>query len=382
MSLKEVFITRTAAFLPNEPISNDEMETYLGFINEQASKSRRIVLRNNGIKNRHYAMTKNGEATHTNAQLAAIAVEKLFEKNPNELKEIDVLSCGTSSPDQLMPSHGVMVHGWLTNSNNIEVISPSGNCCSGMHALKYNYMAIKAGEAHKTVSTGSERLSRIMRAEQFELEVKKREELEENPYISFEKDFLRWMLSDGSAAFLIEDKKNEEGISLRIDWIEGFSFANQVETCMYMGSEKQANGELKGFSDFTPQEAIERSIYSIKQDVKLLGENIVKLGFKNLEVIFKNRGIDVNMVDHFLPHMSSYFFEDKIYNELKSNGMEIPKEKWFTNLENCGNVGAASVYLMVDELWKSGKLNIGDTILVAVPESARFTYVFAMFTVV
>src|SRR5574343_876565 len=222
MSLKEVFITRTSAFLPNEPISNDEMETYLGFINEQASKSRRIVLRNNGIKNTHYAMTKNGEATHTNAQLAAIAVEKLFEKNPNELKEIDVLSCGTSSPDQLMPSHGVMVHGWLTNSNNIEVISPSGNYCSGMHALTYNYMAITAGEAHKTVSTGSERLSRIMRAEQFELEVKKREELEENPYISFEKDFLRWMLSDGSAAFLIEDKKNEEGISLRIDWIEGF----------------------------------------------------------------------------------------------------------------------------------------------------------------
>jgi len=42
--------------------------------------TRRIVLRNNGIKNRHYAMTKNGEATHTNAQLAAIAVEKLFEK--------------------------------------------------------------------------------------------------------------------------------------------------------------------------------------------------------------------------------------------------------------------------------------------------------------
>jgi 3-oxoacyl-[acyl-carrier-protein] synthase-3 len=106
------------------------------------------------------------------------------------------------------------------------------------------------------------------------------------------------------------------------------------------------------------------------------------LGFKNLEVIFKNHGIDVNMVDHFLPHMSSYFFEDKIYNELKSNGMEIPKEKWFTNLENCGNVGAASVYLMVDDLWKSGKLKLGDTILVAVPESARFTYVFAMFTVV
>ena len=61
--------------------------------------------------------------------------------------------------------------------------------------------------------------------------------------------------------------------------------------------------------------------------------------------------------------------------------MEITKEKWFTNLDKCGNVGAASIYMMIDDLWKSNKLKIGETILIAVPESARFTYVFAMFTV-
>ena len=380
MILKEVFITRTATFFPNIPISNDEMEEYLGFVNDHASKSRRIVLRNNGIKNRYYAITKEGIPTHTNAEMTSLAIRKLFSQNPKEIEEIDLLSCGTSSPDQLMPSHAVMVHGWLPESNAIEVVSPSGNCCSGMHALKYNFMSIRTGESKKTISTGSE-LSRVLRSDQFELEVQKRLELEKDPFIAFEKDFLRWMLSDGSAAFLIEDKKNENDISLRIDWIEGFSFANQIETCMYMGAEKDENGQLKGFSDFTPKETVEKSIFSIKQDVKLLGDNIVKLGFKNLEIIFAKKGINVSQVDHFVPHMSSYFFEDKIYNELKSNGMEIPKDKWFTNLESCGNVGAASVYMMIDDLWKSNKLKIGDTILIAVPESARFTYVFAMFTV-
>lgn len=381
MILKEVFITRTAVFFPNNPISNDEMEEYLGFVNDHASKSRRIVLRNNGIKNRYYAITKEGKPTHTNAEMTSLAIKKLFIQDPKEIKEIELLSCGTSSPDQLMPSHGLMVHGWLPESNTIEVVSPSGNCCAGMHALKYNFMSIRTGETKKTISTGSERLSRVMRSEQFELEVKKRLELEKDPYIAFEKDFLRWMLSDGSAAFLIEDKKNLHDISLRIDWIEGFSFANQVETCMYMGAEKGENGQLKGFSDFSPLDTIEKSIFSIKQDVELLGENIIKLGFKNLEIILNKRRINVSQVDHFVPHMSSYFFEDKIYDELKSNGMEIPKEKWFTNLDRCGNVGAASVYMMIDDLWKSNKLKIGETILIAVPESARFTYVFAMFTV-
>ena len=64
-----------------------------------------------------------------------------------ELKEIELLSCGTSSPDQMMPSHGVMVHGWLPETNAIEVVSPSGVCCAGMHAFKYAYLSIKTGDA-------------------------------------------------------------------------------------------------------------------------------------------------------------------------------------------------------------------------------------------
>jgi 3-oxoacyl-[acyl-carrier-protein] synthase-3 len=46
-----------------------------------------------------------------------------------------------------------------------------------------------------------------------------------------------------------------------------------------------------------------------------------------------------------------------------------------------GNVGAAFVYLMVDELFQSGKLKTGDRIFLAVPESARFSYMFSLLTV-
>lgn len=381
MDLSEVYITRTSSFYPNEPVSNDEMEEILGVINEQTSKSRRIVLRNNGIKSRHYALNKEGKATHTNAEMVAIAVKELFKNDSNEIKEVELLSCGTSSPDQMMPSHAVMVHGWLPESNSIEVVSPAGVCCSGMHAFKYAFMSVKLGQVKKAVSSGSERLSRILRSDQFELEVFKMGQLEENPYLAFEKDFLRWMLSDGAATFLLENKKNDEGISLRVDWIEAFSFANEIEACMYMASDKMEDGTLKSYMDYSPQEIIEKSVLSIKQDVKLLGENIVKLGFKKLKQIFDEKGMTQHEIDHFLPHMSSYFFEDKIYNYLVEQNMEIPKDKWFTNLETKGNVGAGSIYMMVDELFKSDKLKVGDKILLAVPESSRFSYVFSLLTV-
>lgn len=379
--MSEVYITRTSHFMPNEAISNDEMETYLGYIGEQASKSKRVVLRNNGIQSRYYALDKNGKGTHTNAEITSLAVRKLMDNDPERLKEIDLLTCGTSVPDQMMPSHAVMVHGWLPETKNLEAITPAGNCCSGMYAFKYAYMALKLGLASTAVSTGSERLSRMLHADHFEIEVSKMRELEQNAMLAFEKDFLRWMLSDGAASFLLRTEKNPNGLSLRVDWIEASSFANEVETCMFMATEKLEDGTMKSFMDYTPNEIIAQSTLSIKQDVKLLGENIISLGFRKFDRILKEKGFDVNDIDYFLPHMSSYFFEDKIAGILEECGIPILKEKWFTNLRTHGNVGSASAYLMVDELMNSGKLKVGDKIMIAVPESARFSYVFSLLTV-
>jgi 3-oxoacyl-[acyl-carrier-protein] synthase-3 len=380
--MSNAYITRIAKFLPNESISNDEMEAYLGHINGKPSKSKAIVLRNNKIKSRYYALTKDGTVTHTNAEMASLAVKDLFGENLDELKSIDLLSCATSSPDQIMPSHGVMVHSYLPETNSIEVVSPSGVCCAGMHAFKYAYMAVKLGEKHKAVACASERLSTVLKSNQFEEEVQQLIKLEQNPYIAFEKDFLRWMLSDGAGAFLIEDKPNTDGVSLQIDWIEGYSYANEEEACMYMGADKMPDGSLKSYKDFSLEEVNEKAIFSIKQDVKLLGEKIVKLGFTKLKNILAEKGVSIDDIAYFLPHLSSYFFESKIDDFFTENGIPIPKEKWFTNLATKGNVGAASIYMILEEVFASGKLKKGEKILLAVPESSRFSYMFCLLTVV
>jgi 3-oxoacyl-[acyl-carrier-protein] synthase-3 len=378
----QVYINSTSSFFPNAPVSNDEMESYLGYIDNRPSKSKNIVLRNNGIINRYYALDKNGMSTHTNAQMTALAVKELFKDEPDRLKEIELLSCGTSSPDQVMPSHGVMTHGWLPEAEAIEVVSPSGVCCAGMHAIKYAYLAIKAGDVKLAVATGSERFSGLLVSDVFEEEAQKLKEMVENPFIAFQKDFLRWMLSDGASAFLMSDKANDEGLSLRIEWIEGVSYANAMDTCMYMGGEKQPDGSLKGFMDYTPEEIMTKSIFSIKQDITLLSDNIVRLGGKKIKEIFDKKGLTAKDIDHFLPHISSNFFRSKIYDMVEEYGGGIPYEKWFINLYTVGNVGAASIYLMIDELFKSGNLQKGEKILLLVPESARFSYMYALLTVV
>ena len=382
MSLNSVFIVKTSHFFPNSPVLNEDMELYLGYLNGKASKMKNIVLRNNGIKKRYYALDKNGTATHTNAELTALAIRELMFGEEKKLNEIPLIACGTSSPDQMMPSHGVMVHGWLPESGSSEIITPSGNCCAGMHALKYAYLAIKCGEVNSAISTGSERLSRILSSDQFEDEIERLSELEENPHLAFEKDFLRWMLSDGAGAFLLSDKPGKNGISLKIEWLEGASFAHMAEACMYMASEKSENGQLKSFMDFDQKELMAKSIFSIKQDVRLLDAHIVSFGYETLKTILNTKNISVDDVDYFLPHLSSEYFRYKIADTLKENGMEIPQEKWFTNLTQTGNVGAASIYLMLDEMFSNGMLKKGDRLLLMVPESARFSYMYGYFTVV
>lgn len=379
--MQDVYITKISKFLPNKPISNSEIEDYLGQINGKSSKAKNIVLRSNKIETRYYAIGKNGVATHNNAQLTAEAIKLLFIDNPEEIKNVEMLTAGTSSPDQFMPSHAVMVHGELPELNAIEVLTASGNCCSGVQGMKYAYMNIANGFIKNAVSTGSERLSRTMRAEQFEPEVSDLNKLKENSYLAFEKDFLRWMLSDGAAAVFLTSEKPKDKLSLKINFIEVKSFANEAETCMYMGGEKDEQGNLVSFKEMSPEEIKNKSVFSLKQDVKLLGQNILEYGVRMLKDVLEKHHLTTEEFTYFLPHISSYFFEEKTFKILNENGVGFPMEKWFTNLKHVGNVGAASPYLMLEELMNNDKLKKGDRLLLMIPESARFAYVYISLTV-
>jgi 3-oxoacyl-[acyl-carrier-protein] synthase-3 len=374
----DVYITKAAKCLPNDAISNDEMEDYLGLINETASKARRLILRNNKIVSRYYAIDKNGKSTHNNAELTNDAIQGLFDDRFTA-QDMELLSCGTTTPDVLVPSHASMVHGLLKNKT-LELNSSSGVCCAGMNALKYGYLSIKSGNTQNAVCAGSEKLSTWMLANKYENEVVNLKNLEEQPILAFKKDFLRWMLSDGAGAFLLENKPNG-AISLKIEWMEAFSYAFELETCMYAGGEKMENGEIKPWNDYSPDQWLNESLFAFKQDVKLLDEFILVKGSESMGEALSKNNISADEIDFFLPHVSSHYFVDGLSKALAERGMVIPMEKWFMNLANVGNVGAASIYLALEELMNSGKLKKGNKILLSVPESGRFSYAYAYLTV-
>jgi 3-oxoacyl-[acyl-carrier-protein] synthase-3 len=113
----------------------------------------------------------------------------------------------------------------------------------------------------------------------------------------------------------------------------------------------------------------------------LLSENVVRFGIDKLAEAMKRNNLNAGEVDFFLPHMSSEFFRKKIADKMELDGIPIPQEKWFSNLSTTGNVGSASIYFMLEELLRTNRLQKGQKLLMIVPESARFSYVYGQLTV-
>lgn len=380
--MKPVYITHTASFLPNAAVSNDEMESVLGQTGDRPSRARSIVLRSNGIKSRYYAIDREtGLPSHSNVQLTAEAVRAL-QDDEFSLADMDLLSCGTTIPDQVAPGHGVMVHGELGTAP-CEVNTAAGICVAGMAALQYARYAVASGAADCAVSTGSERISAIIRDRHFTGEIENAaQELARTPELAFEKDFLRWMLSDGAGAWLVKDTPRKNGLSLRIEWVYQRSYADQQPVCMYAGGDKQDDGSLLGWVDQPLQALSDKSTMVLKQDVKQLNANIVATTLSQpLEAIIDRYQLNANEIDWFLPHYSSGYFRERVFDALTALDFTIPYERWYTNLTERGNTGAASIYIMLDELVRSGNLKTGQKVLCYVPESGRFSCAFALLTV-
>lgn len=383
--MSDAYIVALGKCLPNLPLDNAAIEAALGMVDGRPSRAKRLTLANNGIKQRYYALDPaTGRATHSNAQLTALAVRDALAHVDWRVADLDLLVCGTSSPDQLKPGHAPMVHGEL-GSARLEAVSTAGVCAAGVTALKHAWLSVKAGAAQRAVATGSENASSFMVARNFPPESEAPiEAAERKPGLAFEKDFLRWMLSDGAGAALVASQPLPGRPALRIEWIDGVSLANELPACMYSGAIRDPDGRLRGWREApTPVDAAREHYFAVKQDARLLDGLITRLVARDtLGTIAARHGLTPEAVDWFLPHYSSQYFRPLLASSLEGAGFPIPETRWFTNLPSVGNVGSASIYLMLEELFQGDRLQPGQRILCFVPESARFTVYYMLLTVV
>jgi 3-oxoacyl-[acyl-carrier-protein] synthase-3 len=385
--MAQAYITSWGAFLPGEPVNNDQIEDILGLVNGTPSRVKRRVLKSNGIQTRHYALNDKGETLYLNEQLATRAIQRALSRRGMPLANVQMLAVGTTQGDLPVPGFASMVHGRL-GGPPMEILSAGGVCCSSMAAFKAAVTAVRAAEHATAVVCGSEMISRMLKASRFQGEAPTGDPADDDAEYAgvdhdFDAHFLRWTLSDGAGAVLLEDRPREEGRSLRVDWCTLVSHANEFEACMYAGvADKSRPAAGQTWLDYRSLAQAEAArITRLRQDTRIL-PNIVKLGVEEYLRLMKAGRIVPEAIDHVLCHYSSHFFKGEIVKLLAKAGVQIPEERWFTNLYTKGNTGAASIFIMLEEAMSTGLVKPGQRVLLVVPESGRFTVSFALLTCV
>ena len=371
----QVFITSLGKFLPGEPVENGSMEEFLGAIHGKTSRVRQRILRQNGIQTRHYAIDRQQQTLFSNAEMAAQAARNAVERAGLSIDEIDFLAATTSQGDFPLPGFASMVHGEL-KSPPCEIATLHGVCASGIMALKSAMLQILSGDKHHALVCASEFPSRLFKSSRFEAQRAVQED-----GLSFDTEFLRWMLSDGAGAAVLAERPSAQGLCFGIEWIELTSYANQFEPCMYVGPAKNG-GRLQSWLDYPNYGlAADAGAINLRQDIRMLDE-VVRHAVHGLLQTAKKKSLDPSEVDWLAVHYSSHVFRDKSHELAARLGFDIPYERWFTNLSSTGNVGSASTFLLLEELLYSGKLKPGDTVLCLVPESGRFLFGYMLLKVV
>lgn len=365
-SYDSVFLTGTGLFLPGPPIDNDSIGRFIAPFNQTSSRLKDKILRENGIETRHYAMDEDDNSMYSSWDLAAEAVHDCLDDAGARLEDVSLLCTGSTGGDTLVPGFANMLQGTL-GAGPMATSSHQGVCAAGVVAAQHAANAIQLGHHERAMVVASEYASRLFKRSRF---------ASSGDNTDFDSHFLRWMLSDGAGAMLLDHQPRSNGLSLKLEWIHTQSFSGDYPVCMQLGYGKNGNG--RSYLDYpTLADAESEGAFALRQDIRLL-PNLFDVAVHEYAKLVNDGYVSPASIDHLLCHYSSEKFAPVVETLMEKAQLAIPRQRWYSNLVQRGNTGAASIFIMLADFLRSGRLELGDKVLCFVPESGRFSVAFML----
>jgi 3-oxoacyl-[acyl-carrier-protein] synthase-3 len=150
---------------------------------------------------------------------------------------------------------------------------------------------------------------------------------------------------------------------------------------MYFGLPN--NTSTKTWWDYdSPAEALADGALSLRQNLALL-PHLVEVGIDEYERLLAEGRFDPDTLRWLPAHYSSERMKQMVLKEMRRRNTHAPApEVWYSNLPQVGNIGCASIFVILEEIMSRGLVNPGDTLLCMVPESGRFSISFMHLTAV
>ena len=301
-------ITGIGGYVPEDVLTNEDLCKMVDTTDEW-------IRSRTGIESRHIAVEE------TTTSMAIEAAKKALQDAKVSPEELDLIIVGTISPDHYFPSTACEIQSAL-GAVNATAFDISAACAGFLFGLGIVDAYMKAGTVRTALVVGAETLSKMM---------------------DWNDRSTCVLFGDGAGAAVV--RSDESGIMSMVQGSDGAR--GNALTC----EGRRVNNPYKKNDtslDYTKMNGQEVYKFAVKTVPKSIEEALLKADVK------------ADDVKYFLLHQANLRIIEAVAKRL---GQSI--EKFPTNLQECGNISAGSVPVLLDHVNREGMLQKGDTIVLA-----------------
>lgn len=305
-------IIGTGSALPKKIVTNDDLSKIMDTSDEWI-KSR------TGIESRHLAVEE------TTTSMSVEAAEQALKNAGINAENVDMIIAATISADKVIPGLACEVQSAI-GAKHAVAFDLNAACSGFLFSLNTAEMYLRSGVYKTALVIGAEVLSKMM---------------------DWNDRSTCVLFGDGAGAAVLQaqDGDGKEGILAMIQGTDG------------------ARGEVLACENRPVNNPYQKNDTGIDY-VHMNGQEVYKFAVKTVpEAIsqaVEKAGLSLDEVDYFILHQANYRIIEAVAKRLAQ-----PMEKFPTNLQECGNISAASVPILLDKVCNHGIINKGDKIVLA-----------------
>ncbi len=301
-------IIGTGSYLPEAVVTNDDLAKIMDTSDEW-------IRSRTGIRERHLAVEE------TTTSMCIEAAKRALENANVAAEEIDLIIVGTVSGDRVTPSAACEVQAGIGAVNAV-AFDMNAACAGFIFGLNTAHAYLTAGIYKTALILGAETLSKIM---------------------DWNDRSTCVLFGDGAGAAVV--RAEETGMLAFEQGCDGSKA--HVLAC-------------NGRSNNNPLVSTDTALDYVHMDGQEVYKFAVSTVPASIQRVLDKANVTTEAVDYFVLHQANIRILQSVAKRLKVSEDKLP-----ISLDHCGNVSAASVPILLDEMNRKGMLKRGDKIVMS-----------------
>ena len=311
MSQFGAIIAGTGSAVPEKRLTNDDLARMVDTNDEW-------IIQRTGIRERRIA-----GPNETTASLGTTAARRAIESAGIEPKEVDLIVCGTITPEMVFPSTACFIGAEL-GLPGVPAFDMSAACSGFIYSLATGANFIKAGQYRTVLVIGAETISRITNY----------------------KDRASCILFGDGAGAVVLQRNNDPRRGLIYNTLHADGAGGDVMKCTPGSRFPVCESMLAEGGHY----------------MQIRGREVYKFAVTKFEELIREAmracELTAEQVKLIVPHQVNQRIIDSAMEKLG-----FPAEKCYVNIDRYGNTSAASIPIALDEAWRAGKVQKGDVLI-------------------